>query len=134
VLGLFYFGGEMSAPLVPDMANPAHTDTLLYLIYGLLGFTVVVAVIAFIAQFGTALKDNPVAALKSLLGVVLLVVVMIVAWSAGSEEALVMQGYEGTENVPFWLKVTDMFLFTLYFLIAACILAMIGSSIKKALS
>ncbi len=134
VLGLFYFGGEMTAPLVPDMANPAHTDTLLYLMYGLFGLTVAITVIAFIMQFGAALKDNPVAALKSLLGVVLLVVVMIVAWSMGSEETLVMSGYEGGENVPFWLKLTDMFLYTLYFLIAVCILAMIGSSVKKALS
>lgn len=134
VLGLFYFGGEMSSPVVPDMANPAHTDTLLYLMYGLLGFAVVVTVIAFIAQFGAALKDNPMAALKSLLGVVLLVVLLIITWSMGSEEPLVMTGYEGAENVPFWLKLTDMFLYTLYFLIAACIVAMIGSSIKKALS
>jgi hypothetical protein len=133
-LGLFYFGGEMSAPLVPEMANPAHTDTLLYLMYGLFGFIVIATVIAFIVQFGAALKDNPVAALKSLLGFVLLVIVMIVAWSAGSEEALVLPGYDGTENVPFFLKLTDMFLYTLYFMIAACILAMIGSSIKKALS
>jgi hypothetical protein len=133
-LALFYFGGEMSAPLVPDMSNPAQTDTLLYLIYSLLGLTVVITAIAFIVQFGMALKDNPIAALKSLLGVVLVFVIAIVAWSAGSEEALVMPGYDGTENVPFWLKVTDMFLYTLYFMIAACILAMAGSSIKKALS
>lgn len=134
VLALFYFGGEMSAPLVPDMANPAYTDALLYLMYGLLGFAVVVTVIAFVIQFGASLKDNPMAALKSLLGVVLLVVVMIVAWSMGSEEALVMPGYEGSENVPFWLRLTDMFLYTLYFLVAACVVAMLGSSVKRALS
>jgi hypothetical protein len=134
VLGLFYVGGEMSAPLVPEMANPAHTDTLLYLMYGLFSFVVVVTVIGFIVQFGAALKDNPVAALKSLLGFVLLLIVLIATWALGSEEALVMTGYEGTENVPFWLKATDMFLYTLYFLIAVCVLAMIGSSVKKALS
>lgn len=133
VLGLFYFGGE-GEQLVPEMSNPAYTDALLYLMYGLLGFTVVITVLAFIAQFGAALKDNPLAAVKSLLGLVLLVVVMIVAWSMGSDEPLVIQGYEGTENVPFWLKLTDMFLYTLYFLIAACVIAMLGSSVKKALS
>ena len=133
VLGLFYFGGE-GEQLVPEMSNPVHTDTLLYLMYGLLGLTVAITVAGFIVQFGAALKDNPMAALKSLLGVVLLVVVMIIAWSMGSEEPLVMSGYDGTENVPFWLKLTDMFLYTLYFLIAACIVAIIGSSIKKVLS
>lgn len=133
VMCLFYFGGE-GQQLVPEMSNPAYTDTLLYLMYGLLGFTIIVTVMAFIAQFGAVLKDNPIAALKSLLGVILLAVVMIVAWSMGSEETLVMSGYEGSENVPLWLKITDMFLYTLYFLIAACIVAMLGSSIKKALS
>lgn len=132
VLCLFYFGGN-DAPVGPEqMTNPAYTDALLYLMYGLLGFTVAVTVVAFIAQFGAALKDNPMATIKSLLGVVLLAVVMIVAWSMGSEETLVLPGYEGTDNVPFWLKLTDMFLYTLYFLVAACVVAILGSSIKKA--
>lgn len=134
VLGLFYFGGEMSAPIVPEMSNPAYTDALLYLMYGLLAFAVIVTVVAFIAQFGAALKDNPMAALKSLLGVILLAVVLIVAWSMGSEETLVIPGYEGTDNVPFWLKITDMFLYTLYFLVAANVVAMLFSGIKRKLS
>lgn len=134
VLGLFYFGGE-AEPLGPEqMTNPAYTDALLYLIYGLLGLTVVLTIAAFLAQFGSALKDNPMAAIKSLLGFVLLIVVMVVAWSMGSEETLVLPGYDGTENVPFFLKLSDMFLYTLYFLIAACVVAIFGSSIKKALS
>ena len=134
VLALFYFGGEMSSPLVADMPNPAYTDALLYLMYGLLAFAVVVTVVAFIVQFGAALKDNPMAALKSLLGVILLLVVMIVAWSMGSEETLVIPGYEGSDNVPFWLKITDMFLYALYFLVAANVVAMLFSGIKKKIS
>lgn len=134
VLGLFYFGGEMATPLVPDMSNPAYTDTLLYLMYGLLGLTVLVTIAAFIIQFGASLKENPVSALKSLGGVILLAIVLIVAWTLGSDEALVIQGYEGTENVPFWLKLTDMFLYSLYFLMGAAVVAMIFSSIKKVLS
>ena len=102
--------------------------------YGLFALTVVAMVAAFILQFGSALKDNPVKALKSLLGVILLVVVMIVAWSMGSGEQMNIPGYSGTDNVPFWLKVTDMFLYTIYFLLGATVLAMLFSSIKKKLS
>lgn len=134
VLGLFYFGGEMAAPIVPDMSNPVNTDALLYLIYGLFGLAVAVTVIAFLFQFGTALKDNPMNAIKSLIGVILLVVVLVVAWSMGSGETLAIQGYDGTDNVPFWLKLTDMFLYTIYFLLGATIVAIILSSIKKKLS
>ena len=59
VLGLFYFGGQMETPIVYDMDNPANTDALLYLMYGLFGIAVVATVVAAIFQFGSALKDNP---------------------------------------------------------------------------
>jgi len=139
VLGLFYFGGDAQGDAVlmgvdPEMWQPAQTDSLLYLVYGLLGLAVIATVAAFILQFGSALKDNPVKALKSLIGVILLVVVMFIAWSMGSGEPLVIQGYDGSDNVPFWLKITDMFLYSFYFLLGATILAMLFSSIKKKLS
>ncbi len=134
VLCLFYFGGEMATPIVPGMSSPAYTDALLYLMYGLFAITVLIAVLAAVFQFGAALKDNPVSALKSLGGVILLVALLVITWSAGSEEPLVITGYTGTENVPFWLKMSDMFLYSMYFLVGAAIVAMIFSSIKKMLS
>ena len=78
VLGLFYFGGDAQGDAVlagvdPEMWQPAQTESLLYLMYGLFALTVVAMVAAFILQFGSALKDNPVRALKSLIGVILLV-------------------------------------------------------------
>ncbi len=135
VLGLFYFGGDAAPiPSAPEMQNPAYTDALLYLQYALLGLGIAVTIIAVILQFGAVLKDSPVSALKSLGGIVLLVVVLIVAWNMGSGEPLVIAGYSGTENVEFWLKLTDMFLFTIYILFAGTILAMLFSSVKKMLS
>lgn len=134
ILGLFYFGGEMATPLIPDMSNPAQTDALLYLIYALFGLAVAATLVAAIFQFGSALKDNPMGAIKSLLGLILLIVVLVVAWSMGSGETLTIPGYSGTDNVPFWLKLTDMFLYTIYFLLVVTVVAIIGSSIKKKLS
>ncbi len=139
VLGLFFFGGDAQGEAVlmgvdPEMWQPANTDTLLYLVYALLGIAIVATVVGFLFQFGTALKDSPVAALKSLLGVVLLVVVMVVAWSMGSDKPLNIPGYDGADNVPFWLKVTDMFLYTIYFLLGATLVAMILGGIKKKIS
>ena len=80
VLGLFYFGGEMSTPIVPEMSNPANTDSLLFLMYGFLGIAVAITIIAFLYQFGVALVHNPVKSLKSLIGVILLVVGLLVTW------------------------------------------------------
>ena len=66
VLGLYYFGGEMDSPIVPELSNPANTEALIFLMYALLGLTVAATVIAFLAQFVASLKENPVKAIKSL--------------------------------------------------------------------
>ena len=139
VLGLFFFGGDAQGDAVlmgvdPEMWQPAQTDALLYLMYALFAVAVIATILAFLVQFGSALKDNPVKALKSLIGFVVLIIIVVIAWSMGSAEPLVIPGYSGTENVPFWLKITDMFLYTIYILLGATILAIIVSSIKKGLS
>ena len=137
VMCLFYFGGEMAQPIVTDgnPSNPAYTETLIFLMYGLLGLTVLVTLIGFVMQFGAALKDNPASAIKSLIGVILLVAVLVITWAIGSDQPIEIIGFEGTENRdPFWLKLTDMFLYSLYFLLAVNVLGMIGSSIKKRFS
>ena len=83
VLVLFYFGGsatgdDVIASIDPDMWQPAQTDALLYLMYTLFFVTVIAAVGAAVLQFGSALKDNPSNALKSLLGVALLILVLFI--------------------------------------------------------
>ncbi|MCD8091877.1 MAG: hypothetical protein LUF01_03265 [Bacteroides sp.] len=139
VLGLFYLGGDAQGAAVltsvdPDMWQPAQTDALIYLMYGLLAVAVIATLVGVLFQFGSSLKDNPGAALKSLIGLVILIVVVVIAWSMGSDQTLNIPGYSGTDNVPFWLKVTDMFLYTIYILFAGTVLAIIFSSIKKKLS
>ena len=139
VMGIFFFGGDATGAAVipgvdPEMWQPAQTDALLYLMYALFGIAVVATVAAFLFQFGTALKDNPGNALKSLIGVIVLVAVVVIAWAMGSDEPLNIPGYDGTDNVPFWLKITDMFLYSIYILFGATVLAIIFSSIKKKLS
>ncbi|MDR0893090.1 MAG: hypothetical protein LBN24_10830 [Mediterranea sp.] len=139
VLGVFYLGGdaqgaEVIAGVDPEMWQPAHTDTLIYLMYGLFYLAVALTVIAALYQFGAALKDNPGGAIRSLLGLVLLVVVMLIAWAVGDGTPMNIPGYDGTDNVYFWLKVTDMFLYAIYILLCVTILAMLFSAIKKRLS
>ncbi len=139
VLGLFYFGGDAQGDAVlmsvdSEMWQPAQTDALIYLMYGLFGVAVVATVAAFLFQFGSALKDNPGSALKSLIGVIILAAVVVIAWAMGSEKELDIPGYDGADNVPFWLKITDMFLYSIYILFAGTVLAIIFSSIKKKLS
>ena len=104
------------------------------LIYGLFGLAVAATVVAAVFQFGAALKDSPANAIKSLLGLVLLVVVLVIAWAVGDGTPMNILGYDGTDNVPFWLKLTDMFLYSIYILLFVTIVAIIASGIKKKIS
>lgn len=135
VIGMFFFGGEtpMDQRIVADPAleEPAQTDALIYWMYVLMGVTIAVTVAAAAFQFVTGFIDAPKAALKSLIGLIVLVLVMTVSWAMGNDQALTIQGYSGTENVPFWLKLTDMFLYTIYILMAATILLIFGFGILK---
>lgn len=139
VIGLFYFGGDAQGNDVitgvdPEMWQPANTNALMFLTYALLGIAVAATALAAIFQFGSALKDNPVNAIKSLIGVILLGALLFITWSLGSEEKLAIQGYDGTDNVPFWLKISDMFLYTVYSLLSITIIAIVVSFLKKSFS
>jgi ABC-type Fe3+ transport system permease subunit len=99
--------------------------------YVLLGITIVITLAAAVYQFVMNFIDSPKAAIKSLASIIVLVGLLIVTWAAGSEQALVMPGYDGAENVPFWLKLTDMFLYTIYIMMAVLILLILGFGISK---
>jgi hypothetical protein len=135
ILGLFFFGGEAPADqrVIADasMSQPANTDSLIYWMYALLGITILVTIVGALYKFVSALIDSPLQALKSLIGIILLVVVLVVSWNVGSGVPLNMPAYDGTENVYEWLKLTDMFLYTIYTLMAVLILLMFGFGIAK---
>ena len=109
---MFYFVGYNNP--VGEYNEPAHTETLIYLMYAMFGICVAVTLVGAIAQFGAALKDNPMSAVKSLLGIVLLVVVLVVSYGMGSD-ATIMTG-DGPYTDTFWLKITDMLIYSIYFL------------------
>ena len=97
--------------------EPANTPALIFLMYGLFAVTVISTLIGALIQFGAALRDNPKAAIKSFLGVILLVVLLIVTYNAGASDAVVLG--DGTSfSDATMLKVTDMFLYSTYILFA----------------
>lgn len=135
ILGMFFFGGEtpLDQRLGADtaMEEPAQTDALIYWMYILFGIAVIITIAAAIYQFVTGFIDSPMTAIKSLLGLILIIVVLVISWAMGSDQPLVMPGYDGAENVPFWLKLTDMFLYTIYIMMGAMILLIFGFGIAK---
>ena len=122
VLGLFFCVGYNNP--VGEHNAPEHTETLLFLMYAMLGVCVIVTVVGSLAQFVTGLKDNPKGAMKSLLFVGLFIAVLAVAYTMGSD-APVVKG-DGTEFTDAgWLKLTDMTLYAIYFLVATASVATI---------
>ena len=122
VLGLFFCVGYNNP--VGEYNAPEHTETLLFLMYAMLGVCVIVTVVGSLAQFVTGLKDNPKGAMKSLLFVGLFVAVLAVSYTMGSD-APVVQG-DGTEFTDAgWLKLADMTLYAIYFLVATASIATI---------
>lgn len=122
VLGMFY-GVGFSETNAAGLTEPANTPALMYLMYGLFALCVAVTIIAAVIQFGAALKDDPKAALKSFLGFILLVVLLIVTYNMGSDETVVLGGGVTYDN-KFMIKVTDMFLYSTYVLL---VIAAIGT-------
>lgn len=121
VLAIFFLGGSSEMPelnLAPELWKPAYTDLLLYWCY-LVMIVSLVATFGFtIIHFTKELKDRPTETFKSLSGLIAIVAVFFVCWTLGSGETLTIPGYEGKENVYFWLKWSDMLIYSCYILLA----------------
>lgn len=135
VLCLFFFGGETPEDerLVADLslAEPAYTDVLMGWMYVLFGLAGVVSLAGVLYKFVARCLVAPHSALRSLSGVVLLVGVLALSWFLGSDRPLDMPGYDGTENVAFWLKTADMFLYSIYILLGMAIALIAGFGIAR---
>ena len=125
VLGMF-FGVGYNETNAAGLVEPANTPALMYLMYGMFAVTVIATLIGAIAQFGGALKDNPKGAVKSLLGLILLVLLLIVTYNIGSSETVVLGDGSEYSDVTM-LKVSDMLLYSTYVLFG---IAAIGTLIN----
>lgn len=127
VLGLFYLGGQVPEQdkLVADMSQPKFTDLLLYWAYALLAITVVIWILFIIVSSLKQLKESPKKTLGGLLALLGLAALLVITYIIGDGTVLDIPGYEGTDNVPGTLKMTDMWLYSSYAMFAITLLAMI---------
>ncbi len=131
LIGLFFLAGNVQpeqqyAELV-GLTEPTFTDALLYWVYILLGLTVLAVFIFSIYGFINNFMHNRKKAINSLVTLLIFAVLLIIAYSIGDGEPLNILGYEGPDNVKGMLKLTDMWLYTIYILMALTILAMLIS-------
>lgn len=135
LIALFFFGGNVLpenqyAELV-GIAEPSFTNGLLYWIYILLGITVFALFAFSIMGFINGFRHNRKRAINSLLTLVVFAVLLIIAYTIGDGTPLNILGYEGPDNVPAMLKLTDMWIYSVYILMTLTILAMLFSPLIK---
>ena len=129
VFGLFFFGGE-----IPDQKDktPIYTAELLYWGYTMLSFAIITLFGFALFQFATSLMENPKKALSSLSVIVVFGVLLGITYAIGNDTPLAGLNTDSEKyNTPMWLKVTDMWLYSMYVLAVLCILAVLSGSVMK---
>jgi magnesium-transporting ATPase (P-type) len=133
VLGMFFGGGVVD----PSAENKEYVYTGLLLDWTYIVFAVTIICMALLAlwQFASVLKTNPKSALMSFVVIALFVIVLLITYSMGDGTPLVgLNADSQSYNVPFWLKVTDMWIQSSIVLFALIVVALIAGSVKKLLS
>lgn len=129
VIALFLFGGQVAPEdkIVADMSQPQFTDIMLYWAYTLLAVTVVTLILFAIFGFFKSLQTTPKTALSGLLMFVIMIAILGISYALGSGELLNIPGYDGADNNPATLKMTDMWIFSMYIILGLSILAILVS-------
>ena len=132
VFALFLFGG--SELDMKDNKVYAYTDVLIYWTYAL-GILSVVTVLFFVVKdFIAELAASPSAALKKIAGPIAHVVLLLVTYAIGDTTPLKLNEEAQRFNAPFWLKFSDMWIYSVYVLLFLTIVAAIAGAVKSALN
>jgi hypothetical protein len=101
-----------------------------YFIY----WTYILAAIAIIISVGfpvVQMISNPKGGLKALISLGLLAALMFVTYQLGDGTPLNIAGYDGPDNIPSRLKMTDMIIFSVYGMVVISILTVLYTEISK---
>jgi len=133
---LFYFGGagETFISNGNEISNPLYTGEVIIWLYVLFGICTFSMLAFGITQFATKFISKPLSSLVTLgvLGSFGLLLVLTYSFADATPIAAFfnkpeLQGY----NTDFWLKITDMFIFSIVILLSLAILAIVWGSLLK---
>lgn len=108
--------GTWFGPVLSDEVTPTFLDTTYswtgIMIFGALALTIVFELIGTILQ--------PANAKRAIFSTLAIVAIIGIAWAFSDGTPMQIVGYEGPDNVPTMLKITDTGIYTMYvFLIAS---------------
>ena len=117
------------------MKEPIYTGLLLNWTSILFFVTIISTVIFALWQFTSLLKTSPKSALASLIVVVLFAAVLFITYSMGDATPLTgLNADSQAYNIPFWLKITDMWINSTIVLMVLIIIAVAAGSVKRMLN
>ena len=130
VLGMFYAGGVVDPSV--EMKEPIYTGLLLNWTSILFFVTIISTVIFALWQFTSLLKTSPKSALASLIVVVFFAAMLFITYSMGDATPLTgLNADSQAYNIPFWLKITDMWINSTIVLMVLIIIAVAAGSVKR---
>lgn len=130
---MFYTGGVVDP--AAEMKEPVYTGLLLNWTYVLFGLTIASTIVLAAWQFLGSLKNDAKSALMSLLVLVLFVTLLGITYTLGDATPLTgLNADSQAYNTTGWLKITDMWIYSTYALIALIILAVVWGTIRRILS
>ena len=130
---MFYTGGVVDP--AAEMKEPVYTGLLLNWTYVLFGLTIASTIVLAAWQFLGSLKNDAKSALMSLLVLVLFVALLGITYTLGDATPLTgLNADSQAYNTTGWLKITYMWIYSTYALIALIILAVVWGTIRRILS
>ncbi len=129
---LFYMGSEVSETYNNiEYSAPTSTNAIMIwtyiLVFLALGITLAFIIYNFVIS---AMKDGK-SAIKPLIVLGGAILLFVIAYAIGDGTPLNIPGYDGTDNVYSWLKLTDMFLIVTYILVIVAFALIIYSNVAK---
>ena len=111
-----------------DSDSP-EISALLSFIFSLLIITFCTGMIFSFFYYIRQWKENPKKARQSITVIIAWGLLLLITWLFGTGNPLPLIGYKGNENTFLWLKLTDMWLYSIYILLGLGFFALFGGII-----
>lgn len=125
IFGTFYY----SLIVYSDFMDTIATSILLNWLYLIVFISISITLIFTLVQFMFKWKNDPKSIIQPLIWGIALGLLFASGYLLGDGTILNISGYEGAENTYHWLKLTDMWMYTIYLLLSITFIAVLAGII-----
>ncbi|MCL1934572.1 MAG: hypothetical protein FWF53_12260 [Candidatus Azobacteroides sp.] len=128
ILAVWFYSVCFTQTPDPDTES-TEISALLYWLFILFIITVCTGLIFSFFYFIRRWHENPKKIRRSAAVAPAGGFLLLIAWVSGNGNPLPLVGYKGNENTYLWLKLTDMWLYSIYILLGLAFFALLGGII-----